>query len=263
MLRSYFRKKNTKENIFIHIPKSGGSTFVGLLKESEKQKNFDPTAPSHNIDKIGNTHIKHVDFSSPNRTFKGVDIFKIDKRDEFREKFELFMLVRNPVDRIISEFNFQYHILKGKEGNKNAAIISKLRPQPKTIEDYIKFRETQDYQVKFLLGRKLADKGSVSKSDMDGLLDTIGQLPIHCGLTEHYADFLYHFERVSGKKLKRNVIVRKRTPFMYQTEISEETKRRIIKLNKLDYQLYMAVKENLEVKEKNKFYFKQNDEFIV
>ena len=38
------------------------------------------------------------------------------------------MLIRNPIDRMISEFNFQYHMLKGKDGNKNAAIISKLKP---------------------------------------------------------------------------------------------------------------------------------------
>ena len=173
------------------------------------------------------------------------------------------MLVRNPVDRIISEFNFQYHILKGKEGSKKAAIISKLRPQPKTIEDYIKFRGTQNYQVKFLLGRKLADKRSISQKEMDGLLNTISELPIYCGVTEHYAHFLGQFERVSGKKLNKNVTVRKKTPFIYQTPISEETKQQIINLNMWDYQLYMSIKEKLEVKEKGKFYFKKSDEFIV
>ena len=263
MLKNLFKNKNTKENIFVHIPKSGGSTFVGLLKESEKAIGFDGSIPSHKIEYVGNTHIKHLDFNTPSRIFKGADIFNAANLNHYRNKYKLFMLVRNPIDRIISEFNFQYHILKGKEGNPNAAIFAQLRPRPNSLEEYVKFKETQDYQVKFLLGRKLADKDKVSQAEMDNLLETIKMLPIHCGLTEEYSAFLNQFRKETGKKLNRNVTVRKKTPFIYQTEISEDLRAKIIALNKFDFMLYESVKENLETIRKHKFYFKQNDEFIV
>ena len=75
------------------------------------------------------------------------------------------MLIRHPVDRIVSEFTFQYHMLNGKNGNVNAAIISKLKPLPTTLEAYINFSNTHNYQIKFLLGRKIADPKPVTNSD--------------------------------------------------------------------------------------------------
>ena len=58
MLKYFLNKSKTslanKELIFIHIPKCGGSIFVGLLMDSIKPKNFDPTTPTHKIDKVGN-----------------------------------------------------------------------------------------------------------------------------------------------------------------------------------------------------------------
>ncbi len=116
-----------KESIFIHIPKCGGSSFVGLLMDSVKQQNFESTTPTHKIDKVGITKIMHVDFSSIDRLFKAPDIFNLTRNLKFKDVL-LFMLVRDPVERIVSEFNFQYHILNGKNGDQKAAILSKLKP---------------------------------------------------------------------------------------------------------------------------------------
>ena len=83
MLKYFFNKSKTasedKDAVFIHIPKCGGSTFVGLLMDSIKPQNFDPSTPTHKIDKVGNTKIMYIDFSSKDRKFKVPAFFNSNK----------------------------------------------------------------------------------------------------------------------------------------------------------------------------------------
>lgn len=62
---------------------------------------------------MGNTIIEHVDFSTQYRQFKNPNIFKTKHSQSYKNK-NLFLLVRSPVNRLLSEFNFRYHILDGK-----------------------------------------------------------------------------------------------------------------------------------------------------
>jgi len=250
-----------KESVFIHIPKCGGSTFVGLLMDSVRQQNFEPSTPTHIINQVGSTKIMHVDFSSKDRKFKAPNIFDSNRNSEFKDKL-LFMLLRDPVERIISEFNFQYHILDGKNGDQRAAIISKLKRKPTTLEEYIEHMETQNYQTKFLLGKPLGHGQTVNTNEFKTIINTIEDLPIYCGITKEYASFLNLFEEKTGISLNKKVLVRKKTPFLYFSPVSEATKKRIIAINKYDFQLYEYVKERITLN-KSKFIFKEKDEFIV
>ena len=56
-------KLPSQEIVFLHVPKTGGSTFVGLLKDSIKISNEQRKQPSHIIDQIGDVQVKHIDFS--------------------------------------------------------------------------------------------------------------------------------------------------------------------------------------------------------
>jgi hypothetical protein len=62
---------------------------------------------------VGNTIIEHVDFSTQYRQFKNPNIFKTKHSQSYKNK-NLFLLVRSPVNRLLSEFNFRYPILDGK-----------------------------------------------------------------------------------------------------------------------------------------------------
>ena len=248
MIFNFFNKSKQKHNeeiIFLHVPKTGGSTFVGLLKDSIKIKKEEENIPSHIIDQIGNVQVKHIDFSTEERKFQYPELFDGEKNISLNPEHIIFMLIRNPVDRMISEFNFQYHMLKGKDGNKNAAIISKLKPMPNTLEDYIKSPHTQNYQVKFLLGRKIADPRPVTKDEYNRISNGIEQMQIHCGLTEEYSKFLNTFQNKTGLKLKKNMVVRKKTPSSLKANVTQELKDEIIQLNKFDQMLYELVKNKI------------------
>lgn len=268
VMLNLFKKKNNsiKDVIFLHVPKTGGSTFVGLLKDSIKIPKEDQKLHSHIIDKIGNVKISHIDFSNLNRFFQTPEIFDKASQIEFKDRFLIFMLIRNPVDRIVSEFTFQYHILNGKKGNVNAAIISKLKPLPTTLEAYINFPQTHNYQIKFLLGRKIADPKPVTNSDYAKIIDSIEELPIHCGLTEYYNQFLDTFQEYTSIKLKKKIIIRKRTPIQYEMSVDDSLKRKILKCNKYDYKLYSYIKEKTTTGFKNKpkeYKYNNSNDFIV
>lgn len=229
------------KNTFIHIPKCGGSTFVGLLKDSVPLSENEKKIPTHNIQLIGNIKIEHVDFSNPDRKFRRPQIFDPLKQTPFIGQ-QIFMIARNPLDRLFSEFNFQYHILNGKMGNPNAAIISKLKPSPSTFEDYIEFPETQNYQCKFLIGRKLADPNPITDKEFDIIIASIKKLNIQLGLTECFEQFIRKYSSITKQQLKTEVIHRKQTPSNIKCDISVETKKKVMLLNEYDYKLYNFIK---------------------
>ena len=247
MVFGFFKKPTIKSKnkvVFLHVPKTGGSTFVGLLKDSIKLSKKEKLIPSHIIDQIGNVQIKHIDFSNNDRRFQYPEILN----SEIEKNTKVFMLLRDPVERIISEFNFQFHLLNGKEGNKNAAIISKLKPIPTSINKYIEFPNTQNYQTKFLLGRKIADPKSVSNDEFKMIINGVKNIPIYCGVTEDYSSFLHLFQEETGIQLNKKITIRKKTPQEYKRDISDDLKKKILKLNQYDYKLYNYVKDNLFIK---------------
>ena len=261
--KGIFNKR--KRNFFIHIPKTGGSTFVGLLRESVKTTSEQKKTPTHIIDKLGNTEIRHVDFKRIDRPFKSPEIFDISNRKKLSAQFNFFMIVRHPVDRLVSEFNFQYHVLNGKNGNINAAILSRLNNNPKNLNDYIINLETQNYQCKFLLGRKIADHQPITDDEFSLIMETISKLPINIGTTDQYDKFLYKFEDVSGIKLKRDVLLRKQTPNNYKFKLDRKLSEKIIELNNYDYQLYKLASEANEKYNYNskQFNFNSSQDYIV
>lgn len=260
------KKSNEKPNMFIHIPKAGGSTFVGLLMDSVKLTESEKAMSSHMIEKVGNTHIRHIKFDATDRTFKEASMFRRENIEKYKVGFNVYCLVRDPVDRIVSEFNFQYHILGGKEGNPRAAIYSQLKGRPDSVQQYAKEKGVRNYQVKFLLGRDIADSNSVKKEEFDGLISAMNEIPIRLGTTDRYDDFLAMFSEESGVKLNSKVLVRKQTPIIYAPFLSDIEREKIRKLNVWDQKLYEYAQmrfKNEYSKYKGDYKFKNSDSFIV
>lgn len=254
----------TKESTFIHIPKCGGSSFVGLLKDSISISSEEKKISTHNIRKVGEINIEHVDFSTSERRFRKPQMFHESKNDAFLNQ-NIFMLARNPLHRLVSEFNFQFYILNGKNGNQNAGIISKLKPLPNNFESYIEFPNTQNYQCKFLLGRKLADHVKITESEFKLIINSIEKLNIHLGLTEYYTQFVAKFSNVTKQKLNSEILHRKQTPSEIKTNITDETKKKVLFFNQFDYRLYEYIKNRISnelIENQSKFKVKSTDTFI-
>jgi len=228
------------DNIFIHIPKTGGSTFVKALEINllNTNNNSDNT---HNIKNILNIHIKHLNFSHPNRIMYDGDIFNDYKK---YQNYNIFTIIRNPLERLISEFIFQNHILGSKPCAK---IINRLVPKPTSFEQYVKHKEVWNYQLAFLSGRGVADKNKPTQYDLNNIINYFNKYPIYCGTTDNYNNFINLFNSISGHYIKPDLQIMKKAPNIIKNDILNSLSQELIdyikKTNSLDYKLYEYAKK--------------------
>ena len=230
---------------FIHIPKTGGSTFTNLLRETLSPNN---KSLSHFIKEIETEEIKieilHIQFQHPERLSMCGDIFK--QPDKYINH-KIFTIIRHPVDRIISEYNFQKYTLR------NGPKIRRLKPIPDTLEEYIENKGTWNYQLSFLLGEGLIPINKPTEEDLKNVIDCFEKLNINVGVTDKYVNFLNLFEKNTGIELNKNVSILKKSVKSTETKISEELRNKIIKYNDLDYQLYNYAKSKINNTTNKKF----------
>jgi hypothetical protein len=95
----YYKNLNSNDNIlFIHIPKTGGSSIEKYLRINHTENIYSST-PYNNIipcDYCKNHSLQHQEYKY---LYKYKDILNIN----FDDKLLIFTIVRNPYDRIISE----------------------------------------------------------------------------------------------------------------------------------------------------------------
>ena len=230
--------------VFIHIPKTGGSTFVNLLLESminqtHANMTFDRC---HFIENVKQVHIQHLDFKKSNRPSKCFPMFT-DKNNTFYQNKKVFTLVRHPVDRLISEYIFQSKILS----SNNAAILKNLKQNPQTFEEYIKCPEVWNYQTAFLIGKGVADTSRPSKEDLSTVIETVDKFNIKLGTTDEYSKFIKMFKQDTYINLKEEVNQLKKAPDHIKSDIikklTQEMRDYIIETNCLDYELYLHAKK--------------------
>jgi hypothetical protein len=201
-------------NIFIHIPKTGGTTINCLINKTKWQ-----TKPDF--------FYRHILYET--KRSNSSDIFNPVNYDKYLN-YNIFMIVRHPIDRIISE----YYFIKDRE-----EFISLINPRPNNLIEYIKNRQTNNYMTGFLLGKRMYDKDYVTDDDLSLVKNTINQLNIKVGVFENYQKSMVLFSRTTGIKLPKNIDVKRITlnrPSIY--EVQDDVKKIILKHNQIDIQLY-------------------------
>ena len=203
-----------KDTIFIHIPKTGGTSINTAIQNTEWQ-----TEP--------NFYYRHIVLKS--KMSNAGDIF-LEKNQEKYKQYKIFMMLRHPVDRMISEY---YFIRERKN------FIDLLHKKPTSFESYIKNRQTQNGVITFLKGRRFFDIKKPTENDLDDILNAIDELPVHIGIFEHFADSLQYFTQVSKIDLNKKIDV-KRMTFRRPAveEIGKDIKELILQNNQLDWELY-------------------------
>ena len=165
--------------IFIHIPKTGGTTINAAMNNSYWQ-----TEPNFNY--------RHI---LKDRKSNSGDIFNPNNIDQYKE-YDIFMMLRSPIDRVTSEYHF---IRERKE------FIDLLKNKPINFKSYIKNRQTQNGVTNFLVGRRMYDLHAANDSDLENVLEVIDELPIHVGIFEEFATSMKYFSDKTGIKWKKNI----------------------------------------------------------
>ena len=200
------------KTIFIHIPKTGGTTINAAMNDSFWQT------------KVGFNY-RHI---FPNKNSNAGDIFDPYENEKYKD-YIIFTMLRTPLDRITSEYHF---IRERREFTKL------LKKQPKDFRSYVKSPQTNNGVINFLKGRRMYSSHKASEHDLDDILESINKIPIHVGIFEYFNNSLSYFSSVSGIKWKKNIEVKRMTfkrPLVSQ--IPENIKELINENNKLDQKL--------------------------
>jgi hypothetical protein len=210
-----------QQPIFIHIPKTGGTSINCVMKGTEWQTPLD-------------YHYRHLAFETKTSTCG--DIFDSANIEKFSREF-IFMMLRHPIDRLISEY---YYI------RKNAEFMGFLTPQPKSFSEYVDNPQTSNYMLKFLDGQRIYSESALTSERALEIISIIDRLDIHVGIFEEYDRSLSYFSDVGNFEWPETIEVKRATinrPSVKQ--ISTEVIDKILVANELDIQLYQHCKDKL------------------
>lgn len=200
--------------IFIHIPKTGGTTINCLVEGSDWQ-----TTPDFNY--------RHIIYETKKSNSR--DIFDDSQNDQYLD-YSLYMMVRHPVDRLVSE----YHFIKDR-----GEFMSLLKPHPKDFESFLANKQTANYMLRFLLGMPMYGKDVVGESHLEQVKIAVEKLNIHIGIFEEFSRSIRYLEGVMGMKFPKKV-ERKRMTLSRPAidEIPRRVADRIEKMNRWDMAFY-------------------------
>jgi hypothetical protein len=226
-----------EDQIFIHVPKTGGTTLNCALHSSDQ-----PQAASFNF--------RHI-VRETKRSNSG-DIFNPLKREKY-EQYKIFMMLRHPLDRIVSE----YYFIKERD-----EFFSLLKPAPPNFKEYALHRQTANYVVSFLLGNRIYASQRPTEEDLQLVINEIEQLNFTIGIFEQFNSSLALFKNEVGVQWPKSIENKRVTIIRPEKEeISADLTAKILKKHALDVRLYeFALKRfsNYEVSKDSLVRFKDN-----
>ena len=201
------------EIIFIHIPKTGGTTINSAMNGTYWQ-----TKPGYNY--------RHI---LSDKSSNSGDIFLSKNQDKYQNE-KIFMMVRHPVDRLVSEYYFI---------NNRNEFTKLIKTKPKSFEAYVKSPQTQNYVTNFLKGNQMYSTVRPTDEDLKSIIEAIDALPIHVGIFEQFSESLVYFTKYIGIKWKKDIPIKRMTIRRPKIEnLSKELIELIEKNNSLDLKLY-------------------------
>lgn len=216
--------------IFMHVPKTGGTTLRLII---EKQYNFSEIYRNYTY-----AGVRKGQKSEKTRFIEGHDYFGI--HHDFKKRPVYITMLRNPVDRIISEY---YYILRAPGHDRY--IFNKIKNNNMSLEDYVvcddeKFHfRTRNMQTCFAAGGKMSLEKA--KENLTNYFRVVG-------ITEMFDQSLHLMQKEfdwkdTGYK-KRLVQHNRPKKETISHHIIEEIKRN----NELDTELYEWAKTALQQK---------------
>jgi hypothetical protein len=221
--------------IFIHIPKTGGMTFDGILQKNFKRKEILSCYARRGLS------LEKINALSPQKLNKYSCIrgnFPFGVHTLFQKQASYITFVRNPLAQIISNYHF---VVKSdsKEERKIKANMS-LREFVLSIDD--------NYQTRHIAGKLETQECQTSQRLLEQALINIEKHFAFVGITERFDESLILIQKIIGlkridycrrninKKINRNKNIERKTIDLIKSRFE------------LDFQLYKRAEEILDYK---------------
>ena len=214
----------SEQPIFVHIPKTGGTSINCVMKGTEWQTPL-------------NFHYRHLDPDTKIST--AGDIFDSNNIEQYRNEY-IFMMLRDPIDRLISEY---YYI------RKNTLFMDMLSPAPKNFLDYVSNHQTANGMLKFLMGKQMYSSDSITVKQAEDAISIIEQLDIHVGIFEEYDRSLSYLRDTGNFNWPDTIAVKRAT--LNRPNVKQLSKAEIAAIkqhNEADFLLYQYCQQRLQQK---------------
>lgn len=234
-----------KRLIFLHIPKSGGTTLHHIIRRNYKRRHIYDIRTPVLKDSVARFKALSEQRKQNILCLKGHMGYGLHLC--FKEDFSYITIVRNPVDRVVSHYYYVRRI-------PNHYLHKKVMESSMSLEDYVDSRisdELYNGHTRLLactdgLGIGFDQKEELDRSDLETALRHLQEKFILSAPMEEYDLFLIKIQELLNWKTiyyaKQN-ITRTRPPL---DDISERVIQKIRKNNELDMELYENVRDNFK-----------------
>ncbi|RCW46448.1 sulfotransferase family 2 domain-containing protein [Paenibacillus prosopidis] len=227
---------NNKMLIHLHIAKTGGESLNHVINNNYSKE------LTYNVylteDRIINDKLKEISLTKPQpQCVQGHFPFGI--HEYFNQPFMYVTLLRNPIDRLISEYYFIHSFSWPPWLDKNNSMHHQLLNF--SLEEYIKYPANRNKQTRLISGNSHSEKMKL----LENAKQNIQKYFVVAGITEMFAESFFLMKEKLGW---RNIDYRKTNVTKIRPRIHELSSG-IIKLiednNEIDIKFYNFVKEKL------------------
>ncbi|WLR42966.1 sulfotransferase family 2 domain-containing protein [Bacillus carboniphilus] len=210
----------------LHIPKTGGTSLKHIVKQNYQ-----------NIAEVYRPPIKKTLTKISNHNYDCViGHMRYGAHEYFKpNKYHYITLLRNPIDRVISE----YYFIARRPQHENYHLYKHL-----SLEEYASLPILQNMQSQFLLGYHAHQNLTIA--DLKIIKERINSGEITAGITEEFEKSLTLFSTKFNWKVKMNVVLNKNNMRPINSTIPPVQIATIKRHNLIDLELYSYVKKYLK-----------------
>ena len=226
--------------IFLHVPKTGGTTFSRVLQRvyGDAYTFFEDDAVDGFVRNLEVYECMEIHAAvKGDRLVWGTKNIMKESNWRLFSGAEVFVMLRDPVEQYISSYYQSSKV--GKTLEKKAAG---KRFFPDTLDEYLENPLYSNLQLKFLLGSEPGNDPELTEADLQRAKRMISTVGVNLGILERYSESLHLFENVTGSKIPLGIVV-VRNKNRFPTRIDDATRQRIRDLNALDQGLYDFAKK--------------------
>lgn len=185
---------------FIHITKTGGSTFRDILQKlygSSFHFCVDPNIASLEsvLSRFQAVELHRV--TSITKNFFVHQQLVEQKRWDLLAGIPVFAMFRDPVAHYLSYYNYAAQRRDIVEPILNAQGLK----FPESLAEFMTWDHTYNQQMASFLGKSDAAVPSFSRTDLDAAKEMLIELRVRVGLTERFGESMHIFETVTGLQI--------------------------------------------------------------
>jgi hypothetical protein len=227
--------------LFLHIPKSGGTTLSKILTRQYADRHFYFYKYGWGKRSLAEfSQLDEADEARESKIVRGHFCFGLHQYLPGPSRY--ITMLRDPVDRAISHF---YYVARSPDHPQHRQVVEQRLTLHQFLQDGMA-KEIQNFQTLAIAGINVQDMNQPTAADLQQAIANLRQHFVAVGTTERFDDTLILMQAILGWSapvyVKQNVTLDRPAA----SDIPQETQQLIRDLNPYDVELYDYVDHLLD-----------------